>query len=191
MKKCFAKKDDGTCNALTECCCGKCKFYKPKSEIKNNIFYPYSFTSKRLYQDVITIYERKFNVKFKGWAMLQELREELILLESELDLLENKKSEIEQDISFKQTNLKTLKSKIEELHKRLDKINSRDKAIYIEKVLLGWSNNKISAKHYALTRQQISRIVNNVEKKIRMWPNVTSFFLYLKWGGKNGKTIWD
>ena len=100
--------------------------------------------------------------------MLQELREELILLESELDLLENKKSEIEQDISFKQTSLKTLKSKIEELHKRLDKINARDKAIYVEKVLLGWSNNKISAKHYALTRQQISRIVNNVEKKIRM-----------------------
>ena len=123
--------------------------------------------------------------------MLQELREELILLESELDLLENKKSEIEQDISFKQTSLKTLKSKIEELHKRLDKINARDKAIYIEKVLLGWSNNKISAKHYALTRQQISRIVNNVEKKIRMWPNVTSFFLYLKWGGKNGETIWN
>ena len=100
--------------------------------------------------------------------MLQELREELVFLESELDLLKNKKSEIEQDISFKETNLETLKSKIEELHKKLDQINSRDKAIYIEKVLLGWSNNKISAKHYALTRQQISRIVNNVEKKIKM-----------------------
>lgn len=66
MKKCFAKKDDGTCNALTECDCKGCKFYKPKIEIKNNIFYPYSFTSKRLYQEMIDIYERKFNVKFKG-----------------------------------------------------------------------------------------------------------------------------
>lgn len=109
--------------------------------------------------------------------MLQKLREELVFLESELDLLKNKKSEIEQDISFKEENLETLKNKIEELHKRLDKINARDKAIYVEKVLLGWSNNKISARHYALTRQQISRIVNNVEKRIRMWPNVTFFFL--------------
>ena len=100
--------------------------------------------------------------------MLQKLREELVFLESELDLLKNKKSEIEQDISFKEKNLENLKSKIEELHKRLDKINARDKAIYVEKVLLGWSNNKISARHYALTRQQISRIVNNVEKRIRM-----------------------
>ena len=116
--------------------------------------------------------------------MLQKLREELVFLESELDLLKNKKSEIEQDISFKEENLETLKNKIEELHKRLDKINARDKAIYVEKVLLGWSNNKISARHYALTRQQISRIVNNVEKRIRMWPNVTFFFLYLIWGVK-------
>ena len=66
MKNCFAKNDDGTCNALTECFCGKCKFYKPKSEIKNNIFYPYSFTSKKLYQEMVGIYERKYNVKFKG-----------------------------------------------------------------------------------------------------------------------------
>ena len=100
--------------------------------------------------------------------MLQKLREELVFLESELDLLKNKKSETEQDISLKEKNLENLKSKIEELHKRLDKINARDKAIYVEKVLLGWSNNKISARHYALTRQQISRIVNNVEKRIRM-----------------------
>jgi uncharacterized protein YoxC len=100
--------------------------------------------------------------------VLQKLREELVFLESELDLLKYKKNEIEQDISFKSKNLETLKCKIEELHKNLDKINSRDKAIYIEKVLLGWPNNKISAKHYALTRQQISRIINSVEKKIRM-----------------------
>lgn len=100
--------------------------------------------------------------------MLQKLREELILIESEIDLLKNKKDEIEQDISFKENNLANLKAKINELHQRLDNINSRDKAIYIEKVLMGWSNNKISARHYALTRQQISRIVKKVEKKIKM-----------------------
>lgn len=66
MKKCFAKKDDGTCNALISKTCFKCKFYKPKNEIKNNIFYPYSFTSKRLYQEMIEKYEKKFNIKFKG-----------------------------------------------------------------------------------------------------------------------------
>ena len=66
MKKYFAKKDDGSCNALDRKTCFKCKFYKPKSEIKNNIFYPYSFTSKRLYKELIERYERKYGVKFRG-----------------------------------------------------------------------------------------------------------------------------
>ena len=64
--------------------------------------------------------------------------------------------------------LSELKTEIELLHNNLDNVNARDKEIYVEKVLLGWSNDKISAKHYSLTRQQISRIVKKVEEDLKM-----------------------
>ena len=87
---------------------------------------------------------------------------------SELNLLKSKKKELELDIFNKEKSLSDLKNEIELLHSNLDNVNARDKEIYVEKVLLGWSNDKISAKHYSLTRQQISRIVKKVEEELKM-----------------------
>ena len=66
MKKCFARIDANTCNALVNKNCNNCKFYKPKSEIKNNIFYQYSFRTKKEYEIALIKYEKKFKTKFKG-----------------------------------------------------------------------------------------------------------------------------
>lgn len=100
--------------------------------------------------------------------MLQKLKEELIFKTSELNLLKNKRKELDSDISNKEKSLSELKTEIELLHNNLNNVNARDKEIYVEKVLLGWSNDKISAKHYSLTRQQISRIVKKVEEDLKM-----------------------
>lgn len=100
--------------------------------------------------------------------MLQKLKEELVMKTSELNLLKSKKKELELDIFNKEKSLSDLKNEIELLHSNLDNVNARDKEIYVEKVLLGWSNDKISAKHYSLTRQQISRIVKKVEEDLKM-----------------------
>ena len=100
--------------------------------------------------------------------MLQKLKEELIFKTSELNLLKNKRKELDSDISNKEKSLSELKTEIEVLHNNLNNVNARDKEIYVEKVLLGWSNDKISAKHYSLTRQQISRIVKKVEEDLKM-----------------------
>ena len=100
--------------------------------------------------------------------MLQKLKEELVMKTSELNLLKNKKKELELDIFNKEKSLSDLKNEIELLHSNLDNVNARNKEIYVEKVLLGWSNDKISAKHYSLTRQQISRIVKKVEEDLKM-----------------------
>ena len=100
--------------------------------------------------------------------MLQKLKEELIFKTSELNLLKNKRKELDSDISNKEKSLSELKTEIELLHNNLNNVNARDKEIYVGKVLLGWSNDKISAKHYSLTRQQISRIVKKVEEDLKM-----------------------
>ena len=100
--------------------------------------------------------------------MLQKLKEELVFKTSELNLLKNKRKELDLDISNKEKSLSELKTEIELLHNNLNNVNARDKEIYVEKVLLGWSNDKISAKHYSLTRQQISRIVKKVEEDLKM-----------------------
>lgn len=100
--------------------------------------------------------------------MLQKLKEELVFKTSELNLLKNKRKELDSDISNKEKSLSELKTEIELLHNNLNNVNARDKEIYVEKVLLGWSNDKISAKHYSLTRQQISRIVKKVEDSLKM-----------------------
>ncbi len=100
--------------------------------------------------------------------MLQKLKEELVFKTSELNLLKNKRKELDSDISNKEKSLSELKTEIELLHNNLNNVNARDKEIYVEKVLLGWSNDKISAKHYSLTRQQISRIVKKVEEDLKM-----------------------
>ena len=126
--------------------------------------------------------------------MLQKLKEELVFKTSELNLLKNKRKELELDIFNKEKSLSDLKNEIELLHSNLDNVNARDKEIYVEKVLLGWSNDKISAKHYSLTRQQISRIVKKVEEDLKMWCyKMLHLFLYSYFRGEtNGReAIWN
>lgn len=51
--ECFARRDEVSCNALTEKACCNCKFYKHRSKIKNNPFYAYSYEDKeRFIKDV-------------------------------------------------------------------------------------------------------------------------------------------
>ena len=100
--------------------------------------------------------------------MLQKLKEELVMKTAELKILNKKKKELELDILNKEKSLFELKSEIELLHSNLANVNARDKEIYVEKVLLGWSNDKISAKHCSLERHQIARIIKKVEDNLKM-----------------------
>ena len=52
--------------------------------------------------------------------------------------------------------------------------NDYDKQIYIEKKLFKWRNAKISSKHNGISRMQIKRIVDSIEK---MLQNVTHHVL--------------
>lgn len=38
-----------TCNVLSKIDCRNCRFYKTKDQIKNNVFYPWSYSNKRDY----------------------------------------------------------------------------------------------------------------------------------------------
>lgn len=50
---CFAKINDTTCNALTKKECSNCKFYQPRTSIRNNPFYAYSYDDiKQLKRDL-------------------------------------------------------------------------------------------------------------------------------------------
>lgn len=99
--------------------------------------------------------------------MLQTFREEKLNIDTEINLLKEKVKTIEEEIERKEKDKKELEKKINDFYKKLNEINARDKEIYVEKVLLGWSNNKISAKHYGMTRQQILRIVNKIEEQFK------------------------
>ena len=99
--------------------------------------------------------------------MLQTFREEKLNIDTEINLLKEKAKTIEEEIERKEKDKKELEKKINDFYKRLNEINARDKEIYVEKVLLGWSNNRISAKHYGMTRQQILRIVNKIEEQFK------------------------
>ena len=48
-RDCFAFISTYECNALKEIDCNKCAFYKPKKEVKNNVFYPWSYSSLQKY----------------------------------------------------------------------------------------------------------------------------------------------
>lgn len=202
MKKCFAKKDDGSCNALDRKTCFKCKFYKPKSEIKNNIFYPYSFTSKRLYKELIERYERKYGVKFRGQAMIKEIKEADKIIDEmnnatdeQIEMLETqaeKVTSIVSDISV-QGSRKThsredvyiLLAEMRAINKegkdKLDKIynsiplENRDLRIYFDKVYYHMSNTNLELK-YGLTKRHINRIVKKVRKKHQCPPNVPPIY---------------
>ena len=42
-ERCFADRKDGTCHALSYKNCEYCKFYTPRSKVKNNVFYRWSW----------------------------------------------------------------------------------------------------------------------------------------------------
>ena len=50
------------CRALGKIDCEGCSFYKPKNEIKDNIFYKGSFDSKEKYEKAVKTYKRKYSV---------------------------------------------------------------------------------------------------------------------------------
>lgn len=89
--------------------------------------------------------------------MLAEIKLELEMCKQRIENLDyEKKKELEK--------LEFLNKKIDQIYEKLKEFNQRDQQIYIEKKLYGWSNDKISAHHYALTRQQIHNIVSKVEE---------------------------
>lgn len=97
--------------------------------------------------------------------MLQDIKfsyEETLL---KLDKLKFDRSTIEIEIDNTYKKLKFLSKKIDELYDKLGKFKKRDEQIYIEKTIYGWSNDKISFHHNAITRQHISRIVDKIERK--------------------------
>ena len=61
-ENCFAYiKKEKKCNALCELNCDNCSFYRDKSTIKANPFYPYSYASKIGYLNDLRNY--KINIK--------------------------------------------------------------------------------------------------------------------------------
>ena len=42
-EKCFAERRDGKCHALVNKECEHCSFYTPRSKVKNNVFYKWSW----------------------------------------------------------------------------------------------------------------------------------------------------
>lgn len=63
---CFAvhTPEDGKaeCRALGKLNCEGCSFYKPKSEVKCNVFYRDSFDNDKEYEEAIKTYKRKYGV---------------------------------------------------------------------------------------------------------------------------------
>lgn len=98
--------------------------------------------------------------------MLQKLKEELVTKTTKIDILKDKKQEIEKEIEKEEGELSKLQEQIKRMHEKFSLINARDKKIYTEKVLLGWSNNKISVNNYGITRQHIIRIVKKVDREL-------------------------
>lgn len=98
--------------------------------------------------------------------MLHKLKEELVTKTTNIDILKDKREEIEKEIEKEEGELSKLQEQIKRMHEKLSLINARDKKIYTEKVLLGWSNNKISANNYGITRQHIIRIVKKVDREL-------------------------
>lgn len=55
-KDCFAyckKKGKYVCNALEDLCCEDCRFYKKRSEIKENPYYAYSYKDSAKHKEDI------------------------------------------------------------------------------------------------------------------------------------------
>lgn len=98
--------------------------------------------------------------------MLAEIKLKLELSKQRLEFLGREKNKLEEDIKNESNNLHFLENQIDEVYSKLKKYNKRDQQIYIERHIYGWSNDKISANHDALTRQQIARILKKIEQGI-------------------------
>lgn len=89
--------------------------------------------------------------------MLRELKLELELSKQRIEKLDKEKEKELERLDF-------LNKELDRLYNKLKEFNDRDQQIYIEKKIYKWSNDKISAHHYALTRQQIHNIVSKIEE---------------------------
>ena len=57
-----ALKEKVECKVFGKPDCEKCSFYKKKSEIKNNIFYKYSYDNEEDYYKDLAEYKKKYNI---------------------------------------------------------------------------------------------------------------------------------
>lgn len=71
--------------------------------------------------------------------------------------------EMEQDIEYLETRLKQNEKEVNRLYNIYNQYKERDKQIYIEKKLLGWSNAKISVRHEGISRQYINKIIKKIK----------------------------
>lgn len=79
--------------------------------------------------------------------------------------------EMEKDVEKAQKEYNRLVPLINELEAGYKETNDRDKLIYADKVLKGYSNAKLEYK-YGISSRQIRRIIKKVEKNIEMSENV-------------------
>lgn len=73
---------------------------------------------------------------------------------------------MEKDIEYLEEELKQNSREIDRMYNIFKEFNERDKQIYTEKKLFGWSNAKISVKHDGISKRYINKIVKKVKKSI-------------------------
>lgn len=71
---------------------------------------------------------------------------------------------MEKDIEFLEEELKQNGREIDRMYNIFKEFNERDKQIYTEKKLLGWSNARISVKHDGISKRHINRIIKRIKK---------------------------
>lgn len=76
-------------------------------------------------------------------------------------------SEIEKDIVILEQELKQNARDLDRLYNILRKFNDRDQQIYYEKRVLGWSNAKISTRHYGISKRYINKIIQKIYKNLK------------------------
>lgn len=99
--------------------------------------------------------------------MLSELRLELEISQEKLEKLKFDKSLLDDSIEKELEKIDFLRNKINCLYEKFKRFNKRDQQIYIEKVVYKWSNDKISINHYGISRHQIRRIVEKIERSFQ------------------------
>lgn len=77
-------------------------------------------------------------------------------------LLELTQISIDLDSAIKK--LDNIKNLVNDKYNNYKVHNNYDKQIYTEKKLFKWSNDKISARHHGVSKSQIYRIVEKIEK---------------------------